>query len=89
MSLSAGLVLMLTAGFVSLCWFGVDVNSGVCLSLLVGCLMLTAGLSPSAGLVLMLTAGFVSLCWFGVDVNSGVCLPLRVAPECTLDDGAG
>ncbi len=54
---------MLTAGFVSLCWFGVDVNSGVCLS---------------AGLVLMLTAGFVSLCWFGVDVNSGACLPLLV-----------
>ncbi len=26
---------MLTAGFVSLCWFGVDVNSGV-VSLLVG-----------------------------------------------------
>ncbi len=63
MSLSAGLGLMLTAVFVSLCWFGVDV---------------TAGLSLSAGLVLMLTAGFVSLCWFGVDVNSGVCLSLLV-----------
>ncbi len=53
----------LTAGFVSLCWFAVDVNRGVCLSV---------------GLVLTLTAGLVSLYWFGVDVNSGACLPLLV-----------
>ncbi len=50
---------MLTAGFVSLCWFGVDVNSGVCLSLLVW-------VDVNSG---------VSLCWFGVDVNSGVVSP--------------
>ncbi len=37
LSLSAGLVLMLTARFVPLCWFGVDVNSEVGLPLLVWC----------------------------------------------------
>ncbi len=37
LSLSDGLGLRLTAGFVSLCWFDVDVNRGVCLPMLVWC----------------------------------------------------
>ncbi len=63
LSPSAGLGLMFTAGFVSLWWFGVYVNSMVCLS---------------DGLGLMLTARFFSLCWFVVDVNNGVWLIVDV-----------
>ncbi len=69
---------MLTAGFLSLCWFGVDVNSGVSLPLLVWGDVNSGVFSPSAGLVLMLTAGFLSLCWLVLMLTAGVCLSLLV-----------